>query len=83
MVFQFAIDYIKHRLTAKSRHGTHSPFVYKLTDEVIYDFSAKKVYDDIEKQRKKLLVDDRLITVTDLGAGSHLNKNRTKKVKEI
>lgn len=83
MVFQFAIDYIKHRITAKSRHGTHSPFVYKLTDEVIYDFSAKKVYDDIEKQRKKLLVDDRLITVTDLGAGSHLNKNRTKKVKEI
>lgn len=83
MVFQFAIDYLKHRLTANSRHGTHSPFVYKLTDEVIYDFSDKKVYDDIETQRKKLLNDDRLITVTDLGAGSHLNKNRTKKVSEI
>jgi predicted O-methyltransferase YrrM len=83
MVFQFAIDYLKHRLTAKSRHGTHSPFVYKLTDEVIYDFSDKKVYDDIEAQRKKLLNDDNLITVTDLGAGSHLNKNRTKKVSQI
>ncbi|RZJ68581.1 MAG: class I SAM-dependent methyltransferase, partial [Flavobacterium sp.] len=32
---------------------------------------------------KKLLNDERLITVTDLGAGSHLNKNRTKKVKEL
>lgn len=83
MAFQFFVDYIKHRLTAKSRHGTHSPFVYKLTDEVIYDFSRKKVYEDIEAQRKKLLRDDRLITVTDLGAGSHLNKNRTKKVREI
>ncbi len=83
MVFQFFADYLKHRLTAKSRHGTHSPFVYKLTDEVIYDFSKKKVYDDIEAQRKKLLNDDKLITVTDLGAGSHLNKNRTKKVSQI
>ncbi|TKC13252.1 class I SAM-dependent methyltransferase [Pedobacter polaris] len=83
MVFQFIADYLKHRITAKSRHGTHSPFVYKLTDEVIYDFSTKKVYDDIEAQRKKLLHDDKLITVTDLGAGSHLNKNRTKKISQI
>ena len=83
MVFQFIADYLKHRLTSKSRHGNHSPFIYKLTDEVIYDFSAKKVYDAIEQQRKKLLNDDRSITVTDLGAGSHLNKNRTKKISQI
>lgn len=83
MIFQFIADFIQHKLTAKSRHGTHSPFVYKLTDEVIYDFSAKKVYNDIEAQRKKLLDDERYITVTDLGAGSHLNKNRTKKVSQI
>jgi len=60
MLVQFFADYIKHRLTAKSRHGTHSPFVYKLVDEVIYDFSAKKVYEDLEKQRKKLLNDDKV-----------------------
>lgn len=83
MALQFISDFLKHRLTAKSRHGTHSPFVYKLVDEVIYDFNAKTEYITIEQQRKKLLDDDTLITVTDLGAGSHLNKNRTKKVKEI
>eukprot|EP01133_Synstelium_polycarpum_P003390 gene3390-3850_t len=83
MVFNFFIDFIKHRITAKSRHGTHSPFVYKLTDEVIYDFNSKSDYKSIEGQRKKLLNDDRLIEVTDLGAGSHLNKNRKKKVREI
>ncbi|WP_316822212.1 class I SAM-dependent methyltransferase [Pedobacter gandavensis] len=83
MVFNFISDYLKHRLTSKSRHGTHSPFVYKLTDEVIYDFNAKSDYKSIEAQRKKLLNDDSLITVTDLGAGSHLNKNRTKKLREI
>lgn len=83
MVFKFIADYLKHRLTANSRHGTHSPFVYKLADEVIYDFSAKEAYKSIEAQRKKLWHDDRSITVTDLGAGSHLNKNRTKKVSQI
>jgi predicted O-methyltransferase YrrM len=83
MIFNFIVDFLRHRLTAKSRHGTHSPFVYKLTDEVIYDFKSKIDYKSIEEQRKKLLNDDSIITVTDLGAGSHLNKNRTKKVKEI
>ena len=83
MVFNFISDYLKHRLTAKSRHGTHSPFVYKLTDEVIYDFKSKNDYKSIEEQRKKLFNDDSLVTVTDLGAGSHLNKNRTKKVSQI
>src|SRR5687768_4698049 len=83
MVFNFISDYLKHRLTAKSRHGTHSPFVYKLTDEVIYDFKSKNDYKSIEEQRKKLFNDDSVITVTDLGAGSQLNKNRTKRVSQI
>ncbi len=83
MLFQFITDYLKHRFTAKSRHGTHSPFVYRLADEVIYDFSIKSDYFIIEQQRKKLFNDDSTITVTDLGAGSHLNKNTIKKVSQI
>jgi len=83
MVLTFIYDYLKHRFTSKTRHGTHSPFVYKLVDEVIYDFSDKRDYKIIEDQRKKLLHDDRSIEVTDLGAGSHLNKNRTKLVRQI
>lgn len=27
---------VKHFLTANSRHGTHSPFVYRLAEQVIY-----------------------------------------------
>lgn len=72
-----------HRLRAKTRHGTHSPFVYRLVDQVIYDFDNKKVYDLVESQRRKLLSDSRVINVTDLGAGSHVNNNRQKEVKEI
>ncbi|WP_231465786.1 MULTISPECIES: O-methyltransferase [unclassified Pedobacter] len=83
MIIQFITDYLKHRLTAKTRHGTHSPFVYKLADDVIYDFTEKSEYENIEAQRKKLFNDDSEITVTDLGAGSHLNKNNVKKVSQI
>lgn len=79
----FAKDFLFHRFTSKNRHGLHSPFVYKLVDEVIYDNKPKPAYDKIEKERDNLLVDDRIITVTDLGAGSHLNKNREKKISDI
>lgn len=76
-------NYIKHILNAKSRHGTHSPFVYRVVDEVIYDFSAKEAYADLENLRKQLLKDERVITVTDLGAGSHINNQKQKAVKSI
>ena len=49
--FRFAKDYLLHRFKAKNRHGLHSPFVYRLVDEVIYDFRAKKVYNEVEKLR--------------------------------
>jgi predicted O-methyltransferase YrrM len=81
--FRFAKDYLLHRLRGKSRHGIHSPFVYRLVDEVIYDFHVKKVYDQIENIRVELFSDNKMITVTDLGAGSLVNNNRQKKVSDI
>ena len=81
--FRFAKDYLLHRLRGKSRHGLHSPFVYRLVDEVIYDFNGKKVYDEVEAIRAELLSDNRVITVTDLGAGSHVNNNRQKRIGDI
>ncbi len=80
---RFAKDYLWHRFKAKNRHGTHSPFVYRLLDDVIYDFGAKKEYAAIEALRKNLFFDTRIITVTDLGAGSHLNNNRQKKISSL
>ena len=81
--FRFAKDYILHRFKAKNRHGLHSPFVYRLADEVIYDFDNKKVYEEIESQRKQLFIDTRIISVTDLGAGSLINNNRQKKISDM
>ncbi|TDS15963.1 hypothetical protein B0I21_102280 [Sphingobacterium paludis] len=33
---QYYVDLVKHFIIANSRHGTHSPFVYGLADQVIY-----------------------------------------------
>jgi predicted O-methyltransferase YrrM len=81
--FRFATDYLLHRIKAKNRHGLHSPFVYRLADEVIYDFIAKKIYAEIENLRKALLSDNRIINITDLGAGSAVKKSNKKKISEI
>jgi len=80
--FRFVKDYLLHRLKAKTRHGLHSPFVYRLADKIIYDFSAKAVYNEMESICKQLLNDNRMITVTGPGAGSHVN-NHQKKISDI
>ena len=80
---QLAVDFLKYRLKAKTRHGVHSPFAYRLVDQVIYDFQAKKVYADIEKLRSELVRDMRSIPITDVGVGSVLNKSKQKKVSTL
>ncbi|MBK0384497.1 class I SAM-dependent methyltransferase [Pedobacter sp. SD-b] len=77
------VNYIKHLAKANTRHGIHSPFVYHLVDEVIYDFKEKPAYKNIENLRKKLLSDERFITITDLGAGSYVNNLKQKQVKQL
>lgn len=61
----------------------HSPFVYELIDNVIYDFDAKTEYLPIEQIRQQLLQSKAKVTVVDLGAGSHTNKSTVKEVREI
>ncbi|WP_207533839.1 O-methyltransferase [Desertivirga arenae] len=80
---QLLKSFIKHRLKAKTRHGIHSPFVYKLVDEIIYNYSFQDAYKEVESLRKELLKDERFIRITDLGAGSHVNNNKQKQVRQI
>ena len=75
--------YLRHLAKANTRHGTHSPFIYKLLDDVVYDDRHFYAYDAIAKRRNELLADHSTIEVLDLGAGSSINPNKTRKVSDI
>ena len=78
-----AKQYTKYLSKAKNRHGIHSPFVYKLLDEVIYDKTKRPEFSTIESIRKALLSRHDEIEITDLGAGSTVNKSNRRKVADI
>ncbi len=61
----------------------HSPFVYDFIIQVLND---RKVYDDyakVETVRKRLLADQRMLKVEDMGAGSVKNNQVERKVADI
>lgn len=69
---QLAFKYLHYWLTASNGkgHGIHSPFVFEFTESVLNDRNLPASWNLIEAQRKKLLLDNRIIQVEDLGAGS-------------
>jgi len=75
--------YLQYISRANNRHGIHSPFVYQLLDEVIYDRTAYAEYAIIERLRNELLARTDEITITDLGAGSTVNRSNRRKVADI
>lgn len=64
-------------------HGIHSPFVFDLVYRVFRNKIEPDIVFTIEKIRKRLISDHRLITVNDLGAGSKRMKTNLRKVSDI
>jgi predicted O-methyltransferase YrrM len=69
---QLAFKWFQYFAQASSGkgHGIHSPFVYQLIREVLNDDRDYYAYKLIETAKQNLLLDDRLLQVRDLGAGS-------------
>ncbi len=75
--------YLKFLLKSQNQHGLHSPFVYALVTECFYDKSLYPTYKTLKSYRKALLNNDKIISVTDFGAGSRVFKSERRKVSAI
>jgi predicted O-methyltransferase YrrM len=85
-MFFFRISrYLKHLLVSKNRRGfgIHSPFVFDLISRIFRNKIDPAVVLMIEEIRKSNITDKRIISVTDLGAGSEKMKSRLRKVSDI
>ncbi|MCO5260508.1 MAG: class I SAM-dependent methyltransferase [Crocinitomicaceae bacterium] len=70
-------EYIKYHWNAKKRHGTHSPFIYKLVDECLQLPVNERDKKQIKKIISQLKKNHQKIQIADFGAGSKsLNKER-------
>lgn len=67
----------------KKGHGIHSPFIFDLVSNVFRNKIDSRVVFTIEKIRKKLIANQGVLEVNDLGAGSGKMKTRSRKVSDI
>jgi predicted O-methyltransferase YrrM len=59
-------------LRSGNAHGLHSPFVFNLYTTVIRHSGQYAAYAKVEKRRQELLASQRVLEVTDFGAGSQV-----------
>ncbi|MBT33710.1 MAG: SAM-dependent methyltransferase [Thalassobius sp.] len=78
-----AKHYLNYQLKATNAHGIHSPFVFKLYNEVINSEKYFYAFDDIEDLRMDLLVSSKVIEVKDFGAGSKVFKSNQRSVSKM
>lgn len=76
-------SYLNHLVKARSRHGIHSPFVYRLADQVLRDTGERPGFAAIEQLREELLESDQTIRVNDLGAGSRVLQPPVRRVADM
>lgn len=76
-------DYIKYLFKAKDEYSLHSPFLFEFYTKIVKDKNNSLRYQKIEDLRKQLLRDERVISITDFGAGSKLNLSNERKIKDI
>ena len=80
-----AASYLRHLLTARSTagYGVHSPFMFDFLGEVIRAKTDPDIIKSVERLRREMLDDKRVISITDLGAGPSGKKRPVRKISEI
>ena len=80
---QLIIRYLKYLLSAKGKHSAHAPFLYAFITEILNAKTEDEHCNTIELLRKALCKSEKTIQITDFGAGSSINNNRKRKVKDV
>ena len=80
---QLIIRYLKYLLSAKGKRSAHAPFLYTFITKILNAKTENGHCKSIELLRKELCNSDKIIQITDFGAGSSINNNRKRKVKDV
>ncbi|MCU0361683.1 MAG: class I SAM-dependent methyltransferase [Bacteroidia bacterium] len=82
--FKQISSFIRHFfISSAGGHGVHSPFAYRLCEEVFYNNNFFYEFEHLETRRAELQKNNTTLNVEDLGAGSKLLPNTTRKVSSI
>ncbi len=79
----FLVRYLNYLQQARNKYDIHSPFLYELVTQVFEDRTFYPDYDLVEGLKRDLLKRTDTIEVNDLGAGSAVDKKRTRTVGSI
>ena len=79
----FISRYIKYFCIADNKYNAHSPFLYQFITEVLNQKTNDSNCEKIEQLRTKLSKSDIIVDITDFGAGSHINKSKKRKIRDI
>ncbi len=82
-IILFIIKYLKYRVKAQTKFDIHSPFVYKLTTEVINNKYKNTDFKSIEVLRKELLKNKNMLSFVEMGAGNFNKLTNTKSIANI
>lgn len=77
------ISYFQWRIKSKTRHGVHSPFLYRFLDECVYADSEKNKFAQLEAIRKQLIHNETKISYRDPGAGQRFKRKQQKQNEKV
>lgn len=75
--------YLTFLWRSKNEYAVHSPFVFDLLTQCVYDKTSHQQYQTLHDFRESLLLNDAEIEVTDFGAGSRVFKSNRRKISAI
>ena len=80
---EIIINYLKYLKNAQTKFDIHSPFLFDLLTKVFDDNKEYAEYNKVEQLKRELIRNNSKISVTDLGAGSKVDKGNQRSISRI